>query len=67
MNTNNDVLTDNSNIRINSSPAKLDSSIGSPTSPIKMDNLQELINTIQPNVKITLESETRITLQGNFI
>ncbi|WP_375515838.1 hypothetical protein, partial [uncultured Nostoc sp.] len=32
-----------------------------------MDNLQELINTIQPNVKITLESETRITLQGNLI
>ncbi|MCW5319251.1 hypothetical protein GTQ43_38395 [Nostoc sp. KVJ3] len=64
MNTNNDVLMDNYNIGRNSSPAKLDSSIGSPISPFKMDNLQELINTIQPNVEITQESETRITLQG---
>jgi hypothetical protein len=67
MNTNNDVLMDNSNIGRNSSPAKLDSSIESPISPFKMDNLQELINTTQPNVEIIQESETRITLQGNFI
>ncbi|RCJ32364.1 hypothetical protein A6V25_35160 [Nostoc sp. ATCC 53789] len=32
-----------------------------------MDNLQELINKIQPNIEIIQESETKITLQGNFI
>ncbi|ODG97985.1 hypothetical protein A4S05_00795 [Nostoc sp. KVJ20] len=32
-----------------------------------MDNLQELINKIQPNIEIIQQSETKITLQGNFI